>query len=264
MPAPRPSSSTRDRAADGARALIPLLLAVAPAATFAPPLERPLTVTVRETRESGGRVQRFSVTRRVTFSLRTGGYAATVETLAVDGTPGGTEALFVAAMRASVGTRMTVLLDAAGRVVDVTDRSALWERQVAAVAAGVTAGRPGRAATAETLLAPLRAADAGAQIRQLGGAVSALVDPELAARPALLSAKVTQPMGGAMLTGTESVAREGADAVRLERRLTGTGLAIVVRRVVDRRTGLLREARETRTIDAADSVSTIVRETLVS
>lgn len=152
------------------------LLAITPAApVFVPPVERPITLTVSETRTLDGIESSFATTRRVVFHARDGGYVADVDTLSASGeAANSSSAIAEAGLSALIGRRMTITLDRAGQPVAVDDREALWTHVVDAIAGAIRRRNPGSASDSAdpAPVAMLRSLSAERQLAMLASTLS--------------------------------------------------------------------------------------------
>jgi len=250
------------------------------ATRFAPPLGRVIRYTVDETR-SDGRAPRVArdadrsfVERTVTFARTESGYLATVtllRTKAARGVP----PVLERGLAALVGRPILVSLDAAGQVVAVEDRDALWAAVVEGTRAGLAEACrvPGRCAIPpKQSLAPLEAMPPAGRERMLAGSLSAIFATGLAPHPARAVTQASRASATPVtLTGSERVDRSADGALVLTRTVSGAVMTtppgtmrIDSERVVDAQTALTRTYRETTTISAGSTTLTIVRTTVVS
>jgi hypothetical protein len=200
---------------------VPLLAAIllqAQAAVFAPPLGVPIRVVTERTQGDGPSRFTVRIERTVRFARDGIGYRADVVlTHADSGDRLDTAAMLQAGFAGLAGRPMTFRLDAAGRIVAIDDRQAMWDRLCAGIVAAVAArhghGTPAeRAAVAEQMAAPLRALPPERQQALLGSLVSALVAADANEPPGTRPIRLpgTSPFGGTVeLTGTRSIAADG-------------------------------------------------------
>ena len=201
---------------------MPFLAAVllqAQAAVFAPPLGVPISIVTTRTQGDGPSRLTVHVARTVRFARDGIGYRAEVVLTEADtGDRVDTAAMVQAGFAGLAGRPMTFRLDAAGRIVGIDDRQAIWDRFCAGIVAIVAArhghGTPAeRAALAEQMAAPLRALPPERQQAMLGSLVSALVATGGNEPPGTRPIRVPggSPFGGSVeLTGTRSIASDGA------------------------------------------------------
>ena len=251
-----------------ALALAAVVQSVAP---FQPPLDRPIAYSFTEARDSGTGVQLFTIDRCVTFRRREGGFAAEVETLRVIGSgKPGMARTFEAAMRAMVGLRVMLTLDAAGHVIGVADRERIWKAQVEGLAAAVAApAGSAKAATVATLLAPLRAMPPAQQQERIGEMLTPLIGSDVLASGARSPRSVSVPAQGrdgsqAVLTGTETSVRERDGMLRFDRSVADATSRVHLLRRVDPATGLVRETIETSDLSVGGARLRITRTTTVT
>ncbi|UIJ46875.1 hypothetical protein LZK98_08010 [Sphingomonas cannabina] len=219
-----------DRRVHPMSALLAALLAIMSAApAFAPPVERPITLTVAETRTLDGAESRFATTRRVVFHARDGGYVADVDTLSASGeAANASSAIAEAGLSALIGRRMTITLDGAGQPLAVADREALWTHVVDAIADAIRRRKPGRApgSADPAPVVMLRSLPPERQLAMLASTLSPLIDPKAAATETRALHPITltmrAPDGVATpLTGTERSERTADGHILTTRELNG-------------------------------------------
>lgn len=258
------------------------MLAPAPAARFAPPLNQWVTHVLEETRDDAGARTQFRLTRRVRFSAEGAGFLAEVETLGADGGVGdGPGALFESAMAAFRGTTIRLHLDADGAVQSIDDQAAVMARLRDAIVAAATsrAAPADRAALAARLAAPLTAMPEAMQRQMLGSMISSLIDepdqPLTATLPEAVTRQGASPYGGlAQLTGTRRRWIDATGAVVVETALSGTAQAgkgggtasitVNTRDTIDPATRLVMVSKTTRRAVLDDKVSVIETQSTLS
>ncbi|MGK6320677.1 hypothetical protein [Sphingomonas sp. DT-204] len=252
-------------------ALAAALIAVAPAAlVFTPPLERPITLAVSETRILGGVESHFATTRRVIFHARDGGYVAEIDTLSASGdAANSSNAIAEAGLSALIGHRMVVTLDAAGHPTAVADREALWTRVVDAIAGAIRRRKPEAAPRGAdpAPVAMLRALPPDRQLAMLASTLSPLIDRAAATdirAPHPVTLTMRAPDGVVTpLAGSERSAREADGRILLTRELNGgSGDRRVTFRLTqhaDPTTGLVLDSSQTTEIDSGAGPIRLIR-----
>lgn len=239
---------------------MPLLAAIilqAQAAVFAPPLGVPIRVVTERTQ--GEDPSRFTVhvERLVRFSRDGIGYRAEVVLTAASASPredAGT--MLQAGFAGLAGRTMVFRVDAAGKVVAVDDRQALWDRFCDSILAVIVArtGHGSQAehvALAERMAAPLRGFSPERQQAMLGSLVSALVAEEPGAAPGTRPIRLpgNSPFGGKVeLAGTRTVTPAGHTTTRAAAEVPqqgGAHIELETEDDTDPRTGLVTAHAET-------------------
>lgn len=247
------------------------LLAITPAApVFVPPVERPITLTVSETRTLDGIESSFATTRRVVFHARDGGYVADVDTLSASGeAANSSSAIAEAGLSALIGRRMTITLDRAGQPVAVDDREALWTHVVDAIAGAIRRRNPGASDSADPApVAMLRSLSAERQLAMLASTLSPLIDPAAAATQTRASHPVTLVMRApdgvsTPLAGTARSEREADGRILTTRDLSGDSadrrVTFRLTQRADPATGLVLDTRQTTEIESGAGTVRLVR-----
>lgn len=196
--------------------ILAALILQAQAAVFAPPLDTPIRIVTTRTQGDGPARFTVHIERTVRFFRDGIGYRAEVVLAEADtGDRMDTAAMLQAGFAGLAGKPMSFRLDAAGKVVAIDDRQAIWDRFCAGIVAIVGArrghGTPAeRAAVAEQMAAPLRVLPPERQLAILGSLVSALIaenDTVPGTRP--IRVPGSSPFGGKVeLTGTRTVSIE--------------------------------------------------------
>lgn len=251
-----------------------LLAAQASAASFAPPLDRPLRAVTEATRTDAGTTRRFTNARRIVFRRAASGYLA--EVTIESGAPAADSdddpaAMFRAGFARIAGRTVTLHLDPAGRVTTIGDQPALWQAFLDGIAALAPAGSGEldrkRAGRIRAILAALTALPPERQRATLASLVEPLVAADLAAAgespPLPVRLPAASPYGTAQLDGIRAVRRV---AGKLEAVVTADGaialagpdgpvqgrMSLETVRRVDPVSGLVAEERETRRTHAPD------------
>lgn len=260
------------RLVDPMSALLAALLAITPAApVFAPPVERPITLTVSETRTLDGVESSFATTRRVVFHARDGGYVADVDTLSASGeAANSSSAIAEAGLSALIGRRMTITLDRAGQPVAVADREALWTHVVDAIAGAIRRRKPGSASDSAdpAPVATLRSLPPERQLAMLASTLSPLIDPAAAAaqthasRPIALTMRAPDGVS-TPLSGTERSERAEDGHVLTARELSGGStdrrVTFHLTQRADPATGLVLDTSQTTEIESGAGTVRLVR-----
>lgn len=219
--------------------------APAPAASFRPPLNRPLLVRLAEIRQVGGRPRRFEVERRVVFRRDSSGLLAEVHPLAARA-----DADDAVARRLLAGARMLegqvarFRLDDAGHVTAVEREAELW--------AAVVAGFRKASAGAKVPGADLSGLPPAARRAMLASLVRPLIEA-VPPRPGVRRITLPGSAPGAApvtLAGTETSRQEPDGTTSTTTRAEGEGIRLERERVVDPASGLVRRTAERRWITA--------------
>lgn len=247
--------------------LAAVLMVAQSAPVFAPPIDKPLTISTETIRTEGAGTRHFVSRRTVRFTALPDGYQAAVtldEAAPGDGDsdPAG---LLRAGFARLAGRTVVIRLDRAGAVVGIDDLAATWRAVTDGMGAlaptGTDPATRQRAARVRAIVATLAAQPETAQRRMIGSLVTPLIAPELVAEAALPTAPravrvpVTSIYGRAELDGLRSV-RSRSDAVEVS--VSATGPVAVVTpagttsasatletlRRIDPATGLVIESRE--------------------
>ena len=240
---------------------MPLALqAVAPG--FAPPVDRPLTVTTERTETEGGDVRHYRSARTIRFVHEGSGWRADVTLLQAEGdAPRGAGAMFESAYGALAGKTIVFHLDAAGQVTGIDDADATWSA-LAEILADVALKRRAhwtqeeRRTLVETIATPLRTLPPAQQRAMLGSLIEAVIEKDGTAQAGTTPVRIPgrSPLGGStMLDGTRSVTRT-QEALHVDTHAVGQlpvsdsgGMArieISISHVSDPATGLLREGSD--------------------
>jgi hypothetical protein len=188
-----------------------MAVAVAQAATFAPPSGTPLRVVTERIEGEGSDQWRFRMERLVRFFPEGGGYRADVVLVAAQASgPDRTGAgeMLDAGFAGLAGRTMTFHLDGAGKLVSIDDLDAIWGRFCDGIAAIVKTTR----SDAEPLVGPLRTLPLERRRTILATLVTALVSDNAGEAPGTRPIRLpaSSPFGGqVMLQGTRSVERTG-------------------------------------------------------
>lgn len=231
---------------------VTLAAAQAAAPVFAPPSDRPITITLETVRSATGLPDRsFRSERSVRFERDGAGWKAVLRIVESNGGATGAGQLFEAGFAALKGRDLVFRLDAGGRIESVDDAAALWDALTNAVS---TAAQARNALAAQGVVDLMRRLPPDRQLAMLASLLTpALARPEESIeRPE--ATPVTLPgstIGGAAqsLAGTRRVTRDGS-AFRTVIEASGTGSRNArVRYTLERRseaaTGLVRDSVET-------------------
>ncbi len=232
-------------------ALLALALAapVPAAARFAPATDAPYRLTVAATRDDGRSVRHFATDYAVAFARTPDGYRATIHALPDSVNDSGKGDGFARLQRAASGRPLAVRLDRAGRLLGVEEAAARWADLRAAIVAVAAEGR-------DAILAAHDRATPAERDRLLAADLLALCGGADAERPEGNRMTLLPASDGAALPVRETVRRTRDAVTILTEGSGGSVAALSRRRVVDRRTGLLREAGETRrTVVVHDGVT---------
>jgi hypothetical protein len=244
-----------------------VLMAAQAAPVFAPPLDRPLTVTTETVRTDGANTRSFIARRSVRFMPAPGGYRVAVT---LDATAPGEEGsdpagLLHAGFARLAGRTVMLQLDRTGAVTGIDDLPVIWR----AVTDGMRALAPTgsdpatqqRAARVRAIVAQLSAQPEAAQRRMIGSLITPLIAPELIAEaanpapPRAVRVPATSVYGRAELDGLRSV-RSRPDGIEVAVSATGpvavstlegkanATITLETLRRIDPRTALVLESRE--------------------
>ncbi|MBO9712653.1 hypothetical protein [Sphingomonas sp.] len=195
--------------------LAPLLIqAEAEPARFLPPLAVPFRVVTERDQQGVSGHYRFRVERLVRFARDGLGYRAELRVTAVEGE--GSEdvsTMFEASYSGLTGRTLVLRLDAAGKVIAIDDREAVWAAVCDSVGR-IFALRTHKSAEERALLArriaePLRSLPPERQLRVLGSILDAMIahEPGEAIGTRQVRVPGDSPFGGKLsLTGTRTVA----------------------------------------------------------
>lgn len=224
------------------KAMLLALALVVPApvaARFAPATEASYRLSVTTTRDDGRATRTFATDYAVAFARSPEGYRATIRLLPSSVADSADGSRFARLQRAASGAPLVVRLDRSGRLFAVEDAATRWAALRIAIADVAVDGRDAilaahdRTPPAErdrVLAADLLALCAGADAERRDGS-----------RDTLLPAS-----DGSPLPVRETVRRDGDAVTILVEGSGGPVAAYARRRVIDRRSGLLREASEMR------------------
>lgn len=205
-------------------ALIAAILFAAQAATFAPPLDRPLRAAIEASRTDGGVTRRFTSTRSIVFRRAATGYRAEVtierDLDAVSGEDDPT-AMFRAGFARIAGRTVVMHLDPAGRVIAIDDQPAVWKAFLDGIAALVPAGKDEidrkRAGRVRAILAVLTPMPPERQRATIAALVEPLIAADLAAAGESPPRPVRVPAGSAFgatqLDGIRAVRRQNGHLI---------------------------------------------------
>lgn len=213
--------------------MIAAILFAAQAATFAPPLDRPLRAVTEASRADAGVTRRFTNARRIVFRREGKNYRAevTIEAGApVAESDDDPAAMFRAGFARIAGRTVVLRLDPAGRVTAIDDQAAVWKAFLDGIAALAPTGsgdlnrkRAGRIRAILTVLAPMPSERQRATLASL---VEPLIAADITAAgespPRPVKVPATSPYGAVQLDGIRSVRRA---AGRLEVLVSAEGAA---------------------------------------
>lgn len=226
-------------------ALLPIALASGAEARFRPRTDVPYQLVSTATNTRDGVANRFALTRRIRFARAPHGLTATV-TIAPADIAGDAAAgtIFDRAFAALGASPIVVLLDRDGKVTDVADADALWQRLLAGL------GSDSRGERARAMLGELPAARRAQVLAEAvaGLAGSAEAERHDGERATTLPVGAYTGAGTVNLPARETVRTVGG-RVTIEQVASGDAgggrLTDVTRRqVVERATGLVLEARQ--------------------
>ena len=247
--------------------LAAIALASQAAASFTPPIDRPVTVRIQTERTQDGSTRRFSGRRTLRFVPTETGYRVAVTLDSAD--PAEAESDPAGLLRAGfarlAGRTITLSLAADGTVTAIADSDTVWRALTDGIAAmapsGTDADTRQRAAQVRAIAAALAAQPEPARRSALATLVAPLIAPQIVVEaaapgpPRTVQLPATSPFGRAELTGLRAVRQRDA-VVELSLSATGTvdvsGGAGDVRATValerlqrvDAATGLVIESRE--------------------
>lgn len=199
--------------------MIAAILFAAQAASFAPPLDRPLRAVTEASRTDAGITRHFANARRIVFRRSATGYRAEVTIehgpTAVSGEDDPT-AMFRAGFARIAGRTVVMHLDPAGRVYAIDDQAEVWKAFLDGIAALVPASkddidrkRAGRVRAILTALTPMPPERQRATIATL---VEPLIAADLAATgespPRPVRVPAGSAFGAAQLDGIRAVRRQ--------------------------------------------------------
>ena len=198
--------------------MIAAFLLAAQAATFAPPLDRPLRASTETTRTDAGVIRRFTNARRIVFRRAGTGYRAEVTIEAGAPVAEGYDdpaAMFRAGFARIAGRTVALHLDTAGRVTAIEDQAAVWKAFLDGIAALAPAGtgdlerkRAGRIRATLSVLTPMPPERQRATLASL---VEPLIAADIAAAgeapPRAVQLPATSPYGTVQLDGIRTVRR---------------------------------------------------------
>lgn len=245
----------------------------APAAPFAPPIDRPLRILVHQERVQAGVTHRYEIERSVVFRHSEAGTIAEMTLLRVWQDGGGDSGRrFEAAAGALKGRVIRFHLSATGVVTGIDDEAALWAATLAGIAAiglppGGAGGVAGIARAPAAALAALPLEQRRAALASPLTSIIAIAQSDRIAG----SGPVTidgNPGAGRPLTGTRATVL-GADR-RLHVTLHAADadpagpVSLDRERVVDPATGLVMDARETQTMGSGEAAQTIRQQVTIS
>lgn len=244
-----------------------VLIAAQAAPVFAPPLDRPLTVTTETMRTDGANTRRFVARRSVRFTATPDGYrvAITLDDAAAgeeDSDPAG---LLRAGFARLAGRTVVLQLDRTGAVTGIDDLPAIWRAVTDGMRAlAPTGSEPAtqqRAARVRAIVAQLSAQPEAAQRRMIGSLITPLIAPEIVVEsgtprpPQAVRVPATSVYGRAELDGLRSV-RSRPDGIEVSVSAIGpvavaapdgkasATITLETLRRIDPRTGLVVESRE--------------------
>lgn len=247
--------------------LAAVLMVAQAAPVFAPPLDRPLTMTTETVRTEGTKTRHFVARRTVRFTAVPDGYRVAVT---LDATAPGDEdsdpaGLLRAGFARLAGRTVVIRLDRTGAVIGIDDLPATWRAVTDGMGAlapiGADPATRQRAARVRAIVAALAAQPEAAQRRMIGSLVTPLIAPELAseaatpAPPRAVRVPATSVYGRAELDGLRSV-RSRPDGIEVSVSATGpiavktpegtasATMTLETLRRIDPRTGLVIESRE--------------------
>jgi hypothetical protein len=202
-------------------ALIAAVLLAAQAATFAPPLDRPLSAVTETGRTDAGVTRRFTNARRIVFRRTATGYRAevTIEP-GPPATPGEEDlkAMFRAGFARIAGRTVVLHLDAAGRVSAIEEQEAIWKAFLDGIAALAPPGTDDldrrRAGQIRAILAALAPMPPDRQRATIATLVEPLIAADIAAAGESPPRPIRVPAGSAF--GTAQL-----DGIRVVRRQNG-------------------------------------------
>lgn len=231
-------------------ALVAALQIAAP--IFAPPVDRPISVTVDTVRSlSGATDKNFRSRRTVRFRRDGDGWIATLRIIESDGGATAAAQLFEAGFATLEGRDLIFRLDAAGRVTGVDDADALWTALTDAIAA---VARSRNALAAQGIIDLMQRLPPERRVGQLASLLSPVIaiPEERVAHPQPKTILLPgSAAGGAAqtLTGTRTVAQDG-DTLTVSVSAAGTGsrgarVAYRLKRRTSPLTGLVLDSEET-------------------
>lgn len=252
--------------------------AQASAATFAPPLDRPLQATTESIRTDAGITRRFTNARRILFRRTKDGFRAevTIEAGAPADADDDPAAMFRAGFARIAGRTVVLHLDRTGEITAINDQAALWSAMIAGVAGLAPTGSDDherkRAGRIRAITATLGRMPAEHQRAALGSLVAPVIAMDIVAGgespPRPVRVPATSPYGMATLDGIRMVKRVGG---RLEATVTAEGpvtipgsdtpaaagrISLETVRRIDPGSGLVLESVETvRTVAANGSLA---------
>ncbi|MBX3594629.1 hypothetical protein [Sphingomonas sp.] len=243
-----------------------VLIMQAVAAAFAPPLDTRITVRSEMRRTDNGVSRRFAASRTVVFTRREDGFRATVTLEAAEAEEPGDDptAMFRAAFSRLAGRRVVFDLDRDGAVIAIADAAALWAALLDGIRSlaptGGSATERGRAARIAAVVAALNALP-DASRRSI---IASLLTPLIATDVARGGAQSPQPVrvpaasafGATQIDGVRSVrlaadtlevrtAAEGPVRLRGPDGIVDGRIAVEMRRIVERGSGLVVRSEET-------------------
>ncbi len=244
-----------------------LLMAAQAAPVFAPPVDRPLTITTETVRSEGAVTRRFVARRTIRFAAAPDGYRVAVTLdMAAPGEEDSDPAGLLRSGFARLAGRTVVLhLDRAGAVTSVDDLPATWRAVVDGMAALAPTGSDPetrqRAARVRAIVAALAAQPEAAQRRMIASLVTPLIAPELVAEaatpapPRAVRVPATSIYGKAELDGLRavrtrgdgievSVSATGPIAVTTQEGSASAAITLETLRRIEPGTGLVVESRE--------------------
>ncbi len=244
-----------------------MLMAAQAAPQFAPPLDRPLTLTTETVRTEGTQTRRFSARRTVRFMTAPDGYrvAVTLDTTAPDDEVSDPSGLLHVGFARLAGRTVVIQLDRTGNVVGIDDLSGTWRAVIDGMSAlapsGTDPATRQRATRVRGIVATLAAQPEAAQRRMIGSLVTPLIAPGLVTEgtspgpPRMVQVPATSIYGRAELEGLRSV-RSRPDGIEISVSATGpvvvatpegqasATITLETLRRIDPRTGLVIESRE--------------------
>lgn len=247
------------RIADLRLLLIPVTLAAsAGEVRFAPPEGQKFRHLIIEEREDGALKRRFTSERVIVFHRVGEGYRAELTVLSHAGTTDKSGLMFVAAMAAFKDRTIRLMLDRDGKVLAVDEEAELWEALCQSIESIAGASRV-RRDQVTTYVSPLRALPVERRRAMFGSMIAPLISGPIGAPGANPVSLPARGIDGktALLAGEEHISLADDDILIAETHASGNlpppnGSAIAARVAIDRRqridrhTGLIREASETR------------------
>ncbi|WP_337848093.1 hypothetical protein [Sphingomonas sp.] len=212
--------------------LAAIALASQATGSFAPPIDRPITVRIETVRTQDGTTRRFTGQRTLRFAATDTGYRVAVTLDAAD--PAEAESDPAGLLRAGfarlAGRIITLSLGPDGTVTAIADSDTVWRALTDGIAAmapsGTDADTRQRAAQVRAIAAALAAQPEPARRSALATLVAPLIAPHLVVEaaspgpPRTVQLPATSPFGRAELTGLRTVRQRDA---MVELSLSATG-----------------------------------------